>query len=213
MTIEEMKDYFSHRELGLQEAAGEYAILVPLVQWEGQRCLLFETRADTLVGHQPGEVCFPGGRREHGETPRETALRETWEEIGIPPEEIRVLAPLDLMQDISDRVVYPFLAEISAAGAARLKASAAEVKNVFFVPVDYLLNYKEEVYRYVVSAKVDDDFPYERIGFPKTYPWRKGYMNVPIYEYQGHFIWGMTGRMVRWFLQQLRQMEQQEEKA
>ena len=41
MTIEEMKDYFSHRELGLQEAAGEYAILVPLVQWEGQRCLLF----------------------------------------------------------------------------------------------------------------------------------------------------------------------------
>ena len=40
MTIEEMKDYFSHRELGLQEAAGEYAILVPLVQWEGQRCLL-----------------------------------------------------------------------------------------------------------------------------------------------------------------------------
>ena len=198
MTIEEIKDYFSHRELGLQEAAGEYAILVPLVQWEGQRCLLFETRADTLVGHQPGEVCFPGGRREHGETPRETALRETWEEIGIPPEEIRVLAPLDLMQDISDRVVYPFLAEISAAGAARLKASAAEVKNVFFVPVDYLLNYKEEVYRYVVSAKVDDDFPYERIGFPKSYPWRKGYMNVP---------------MVRWFLQQLRQMEQQEGKA
>ena len=69
MTIEEMKDYFSHRELGLQEAAGEYAILVPLVQWEGQRCLLFETRADTLVGHQPGEVCFPGGRREHGRPP------------------------------------------------------------------------------------------------------------------------------------------------
>ena len=84
---------------------------------------------------------------------------------------------------------------------------------MFFVPVDYLLNYKEEVYRYVVSAKVDDDFPYERIGFPKTYPWRKGYMNVPIYEYQGHFIWGMTGRMVRWFLQQLRQMEQQEGKT
>ena len=174
MTIEEMKDYFSHRELGLQEAAGEYAILVPLVQWEGQRCLLFETRADTLVGHQPGEVCFPGGRREHGETPRETALRETWEEIGIPPEEIRVLAPLDLMQDISDRVVYPFLAEISAAGAARLKASAAEVKNVFFVPVDYLLNCKEEVYRYVVSAKVDDDFPYERIRFPQDLPLAKG---------------------------------------
>lgn len=195
----------------LMGARGGSAVLVPLVDTADGPSLLYEIRSAAVC--QPGEVCFPGGRREHGETPRETALRETWEEIGIPPEEIRVLAPLDLMQDISDRVVYPFLAEISAAGAARLKASAAEVKNVFFVPVDYLLNYKEEVYRYVVSAKVDDDFPYERIGFPKTYPWRKGYMNVPIYEYQGHFIWGMTGRMVRWLLQQLRQMEQQEGKA
>ena len=212
MRIKDFEKRFSGHMPGLQGARAAFAVLVPLIVKKGEPFLLFEVRADTL-NRQPGEVCFPGGRREHGETPRETALRETWEEIGIPPEEIRVLAPLDLMQDISDRVVYPFLAEISAAGAARLKASAAEVKNVFFVPVDYLLNCKEEVYRYVVSAKVDDDFPYERIGFPKTYPWRKGYMNVPIYEYQGHFIWGMTGRMVRWFLQQLRQMEQQEGKA
>ena len=54
MTIAAMKDYFSHRELGIQGAVGEYAILVPLVQWEGKLCLLFETRAETLVGHQPG---------------------------------------------------------------------------------------------------------------------------------------------------------------
>ena len=211
MDLSSLRRAYTGHVPDLMGARGGSAVLVPLVDTADGPSLLYEIRSATV--RQPNEVCFPGGRREHGETPRETALRETWEEIGIPPEEIRVLAPLDLMQDISDRVVYPFLAEISAAGAARLKASAAEVKNVFFVPVDYLLNYKEEVYRYVVSAKVDDDFPYERIGFPKTYPWRKGYMNVPIYEYQGHFIWGMTGRMVRWFLQQLRQMEQQEGKA
>ena len=212
MDQETLRRKLAEHRPSLQQARGEFAVLVPLVEGPEGLSLLYEVRPAKLH-HHSGEVCFPGGRMEPGETPRQCALRETWEEIGIPPEEIRVLAPLDLMQDISDRVVYPFLAEISAAGAARLKASAAEVKNVFFVPVDYLLNYKEEVYRYVVSAKVDDDFPYERIGFPKTYPWRKGYMNVPIYEYQGHFIWGMTGRMVRWFLQQLRQMEQQEGKA
>ena len=66
MTIAEMKHHFTHRELGIQGAVGEYAILVPLAQWEGKLCLLFETRAETLVGHQPGEVCFPGGRRERG---------------------------------------------------------------------------------------------------------------------------------------------------
>ncbi|MDQ9788659.1 NUDIX domain-containing protein, partial [Acinetobacter baumannii] len=72
--IAQMQTYFSHRELGVQGAAGEYAVLVPLVRREGQLCLLFETRAETLVGHQPGEVCFPGGRREPGETPAQTAL-------------------------------------------------------------------------------------------------------------------------------------------
>ena len=49
MTIAEMKHHFTHRELGIQGAVGEYAILVPLAQWEGKLCLLFETRAETLV--------------------------------------------------------------------------------------------------------------------------------------------------------------------
>lgn len=207
MTIDQMKEYFSNREIGIQGATGEYAVLVPLVQWEGKLCLLFETRAETLIGHQPGEVCFPGGRREKGERPSETALRETWEEIGIPAEDIEILALLDVIQDISDRVVYPFLGKITPRGVARLKASEAEVKNVFFVPLDYLMDYPEEVYRYVTAPVVDGKFPYERMGFPKDHPWRTGYMDVPIYEYQGHFIWGMTARTVRWLLRELRAME------
>ena len=69
------------------------------------------------------------------------------------------------------------------------------MKNVFFVPLDYLMHYPEEVYRYTVSAQVDDQFPYERMGFPKNY------------EYEGHFIWGMTARTVRWLLRELRAME------
>ena len=92
MTIDEMKRHFSQRELSIQGAVGEWAILVPLVEVAGELCLLFETRAETLIGHQPGEVCFPGGRREAGERPDETALRETFEELGIPPEEVEILA-------------------------------------------------------------------------------------------------------------------------
>ena len=208
MTFAQLHDYFTHRELGIQGAVGEYAVLVPLVQREGQLCLLFETRAETLVGHQPGEVCFPGGRREPGETPWQTALRETREELAVPAEEIQLLGPLDVIQDNSDRVVYPFLARITPQGLAALRPSADEVKDVFFVPLDYLQNYPEEVYRYKVAAQVDDRFPYERMGFPKTYPWRTGFMDVPIYEYQGHFIWGMTARTVRWLLRQLQLMEE-----
>lgn len=213
MTFAQLKKHFSQREIGIQGAVGEFAILVPLVHQEGKLSLLFETRSETLVGHQPGEVCFPGGRREPGEMPSETALRETWEELAIPQEEIHLLAPLDVIQDISDRVVYPFLAQITPAGLAALKPSAAEVKNVFFVPLDALLAYPEEVYRYKVTAQVDDRFPYERMGFPKNYPWRTGFMDVPIYEYDGHFIWGMTARTVRWLLREIRAMLQEGEAA
>lgn len=207
MTLDSMKEYFQHRDLGVQGAVGEYAILVPLVEHDGQLCLLFETRAETLIGHQPGEVCFPGGRREPGEKPVETALRETWEEIGIPPEEIEIIAPLDVIQDISDRVIYPFLGKVSRSAAEALKESVSEVKNTFFVPLDFLMDYPEEVYRYRVQPQVDETFPYDRIGFPHNYPWRKGWMDVPIYEYEGHFIWGMTGRTVRWLLGELRKLE------
>ena len=207
MTIDRLTEYFRKRELSVQGAVGEYAILVPLVERDGRLFLLFETRASTLVGHQPNEVCFPGGRREPGEPRVETALRETWEELGIPREEIEILAPLDVVQDISDRVIWPFLGRVSAAGLRAMRESAGEVQNTFLVPLDFLQSYPEEVYRYPVGPAVDDSFPFDRIGFPHDYPWRRGWMDVPIYEYEGHFIWGMTGRMVRWLLGQLRAMD------
>ncbi len=207
-TIDELKSYFRTREPGVQGSAGEYAILVPLVEQEGALHLLFETRAATLVGRQPNEVCFPGGRREAGERPEDTALRETREELGIPEEEIEILAPLDVIQDLSDRVIWPFLGRISPAGLSSMRENASEVRDSFLVPLDFLLEYPEEVYRYPVVPAVDDSFPYERIGFSSDYPWRRGWMDVPIYVYQGHVIWGMTGRTVRWLLGHLRRMEE-----
>ena len=208
VNLEQLHETLEHSQPTLMDNTGRYAVLVPLVEGEdGSLSVLYEVRAGTLR-RQPGEVCFPGGRREPGETPWQTALRETWEELAVPSEEIQLLGPLDVIQDISDRVVYPFLARITPQGLAALQPSADEVKDVFFVPLDYLQNYPEEVYRYKVAAQVDDRFPYERMGFPKTYPWRTGFMDVPIYEYQGHFIWGMTARTVRWLLRQLQLMEE-----
>lgn len=210
MNIDRMKTYFQNRELGLQCTVSEYAVLLPLVEHEGKLCLLYETRAETLVGHQPGEVCFPGGRREKGEKPVDTAIRETWEELGIPPEAIEVIAPLDVVQDISDRVIYPFLASIKPEAVEKLKESASEVKNTFCVPLDFLLDYEEEVYRYPVKFESDDTFPFAKVGFPDGYQWRSGWMDIPIYEYEGHIIWGLTGRMTRWFLDHLRKLAEEE---
>ena len=62
-------------------------------RWGSQ--VLFEVRSATLR-RQPGEVCFPGAAISRGEEPTACALRETWEgALGIPPEGVEVLAPLE----------------------------------------------------------------------------------------------------------------------
>ncbi len=59
------------------------AVLLPLVEWDGKTCVLFEKRSHTLQ-HQPGEICFPGGTKDPGDLQAvDTAVRETCEELGL----------------------------------------------------------------------------------------------------------------------------------
>lgn len=190
---------FKTRTPGLMDARRAYAVLVPLVERDGELHLLYEVRASTLR-RQPGEVCFPGGLMEPGETPEACALRETWEELGIPPEAVEVIAPLDFQCSLGDQVFYPILGHVAPNGAEALRPSPAEVKEAFWVPVDFFLCHPPEVYTYALVPDVRE-FPYERIGFPQGYPWRRGRMEVPIYQWEGRVIWGMTARTVRGLLE------------
>ena len=74
------------------------------------------------------------------------------------------------------------------------------VKEAFWVPVDFFLCHPPEVYTYALVPDVRE-CPYERIGFPQGYPWRRGRMEVPIYQWEGRVIWGMTARTVRGLLE------------
>lgn len=199
MELEQLEVLLRGRAPGLMDSRQSYAVLVPLVEREGELCLLYEVRAKTLR-RQPGEVCFPGGRMEPGETPVQCALRETWEELGIPPEAVEVIAPLDFQCSLGDQVFYPILGHVAPNGAEALRPSPAEVKEAFWVPVDFFLCHPPEVYTYALVPDVRE-FPYERIGFPQGYPWRRGRMEVPIYQWEGRVIWGMTARTVRSLLE------------
>lgn len=204
-TVQELEQIFQHRRPGIQGAKGEYAVLVPLVEEKGELRLLFEKRADSLTGRQPGEVCFPGGRMEPGETPWQTALRETWEEIGISQDQVRLIAPLDVVQEINGRVIYPFLGQLTESSLREMVLSDGEVQEVFTVPLAFFCQAQPYVHTCPVMIQVDDQFPYERVHAPGGYAWRNGSLDVPIYEYQGRVIWGMTGRTVRWLVQHLKE--------
>ena len=65
-----------------------YSVLMPFVTTENGDTLLLEVRSDSVK--QPGEICFPGGRIETGETPAETAVRETCEELGLKAGDISI---------------------------------------------------------------------------------------------------------------------------
>lgn len=183
----------------LQGADREYAVLVPLVEQCGALHLLFEVRADSL-SRQPGEVCFPGGKIEPGESPTACAVRETGEELGIPASSIQVLAHLDFICHQSGFLMHPILAQVDAWAVTHLKPGPAEVKETFLVPLSCFLEHPPLCYSYQLMPDVPEDFPYERIGFPQGYAWKGGRVDVPIYTWENRAIWGLTGRIIRWLI-------------
>ena len=178
MTISELERRFIDHKPALMGVRTHYSVLVPLVEWAGKLHLLFEVRSDALR-RQPGEVCFPGGRMEEGEGPTQCAFRETEEELGIPPSAIRPIARLDDVFLPSHGLMHPVLALVDTGAVVNMKASAAEVKETFLVPVDFFRDQPPLLYNFPLEPKVDDDFPYDLIGFPKGYPWRGGSRRPP----------------------------------
>lgn len=205
MRIKDFEKRFSGHMPGLQGARAAFSVLVPLIYEKGEPFLLFEVRADTL-NRQPGEVCFPGGRMEAGETPLQGALRETEEELSLPASVIRPIAELDFLYHQSGFLIHPILAEIRAKDLKRhLRISEAEVKETFLVPFSFFLEKDPMLYTYDLEPHIPDNFPYHLIGFEQGYPWRAGKMDVPIYLYENHAIWGLTGRICMHLARQMRE--------
>jgi 8-oxo-dGTP pyrophosphatase MutT (NUDIX family) len=113
------------------------AVLVGLTgRTEGPNVILTR-RADTLSRHS-GQVAFPGGRTDPGETPWAAALREAWEEIGLEPGLVRPLGLGDLYRTITGFEITPVVARVEP--GFTLSPSAAEVAEVFETPFAFLMD-------------------------------------------------------------------------
>jgi 8-oxo-dGTP pyrophosphatase MutT (NUDIX family) len=106
----------------------EAAVLVALYVEHGELYAIFTRRRRDLRSH-PGEISFPGGRRDDGESLREAALREAEEEIGLAREDVDVLGALTPVPTIATNyAVYPFVGMIEPGGT--WMPSASEVDEV-----------------------------------------------------------------------------------
>ena len=118
------------------------AVMVPLLKKTDGYHILFEVRSKKL-NRQPGEICFPGGRVEPGETPKEAALRETQEELLIESKDLKLYGALDYFLSPAQARIEPFLGELTNYHG---QFSEAEVDSVFTVPLQFFLETPPDIY-------------------------------------------------------------------
>lgn len=155
------------------------AVLVPLFRQAETWQLLYTRRADRVETHK-GQVAFPGGASEAGESPRQTALREAREEVGIRPEDAQILGQLPPMITISNFLVTPVVAIIPYPYAFRV--FTPEVERVFNLPLAWLA---------------------EPGNFMKITRSDNGRQSIAYLPQNGELLWGATAHMTREFLKRL----------
>ena len=148
------------------------AVLIPLFVVDGEPHCVFTLRQDDLRRH-PGEISFPGGRQDPGETLVRTALREAEEEIGLPPEAVELLGALPPTPTVvTNYAIYPFVGLVEPGTAWRL--SAREVAAVLELSLGAL-----------------------RAGHDRRRLLRRGVpFRTDVYVVDEHLIWGATASIL-----------------
>lgn len=158
---------------------GRAAVLVPLLDAPDGPELLFTVRAAGLRRHA-GQIAFPGGRVEAGETLVAAALREAYEEVGLRVDPADVFGVLDDRPSPFGLVATPVVARV--AWPASLRLDAGEVAEAFTLPLASL-----------ATAPVTHELR-----------WHEGVeRRLHRYEVAGRDVWGLTGNVVKDLLDRL----------
>lgn len=192
----ELKDAIPQVDTTMQ--LWDAAVMLPLVETPNGLSVLFQVRSKDLKW-QPGDVCFPGGRKEpQDKSPAFTACRELEEEMGLGAQDYTLLGPLNYFYTFIGPILYPYVGIIHH--PEQIKIAKDEVASIFTVPVEELLKLEPVVGQVTVGAKPGDNFPYEVLPeYKPDWSIRKIY-DIYCYLYGGKRIWGMTGRVLKDFL-------------
>lgn len=155
------------------------AVLIPLFSMDGSLHVVLTERTQEVGSHK-GQVCFPGGTTQvEDDSLLETALREAWEETGILPEDVEIVGELDdNVVASTGYIITPFVGFIPY--PYHFHANEGETKDIFCVPLSVLLDGQ----RFCYQEREIGEYQY----------------SGPVCDYDGHVIWGATGRILRHFL-------------
>ena len=150
------------------------SVLIPLLESEGEIFLMLTRRSNKMRSH-PGQVSFPGGKQDScDEGSMHTALRETYEEIGLPREKVDVVGMLDQILSLHYYLVTPYVGLIPSDFVPF--PNTDEIESIFKVPLAFFM-------------KSENHWSEEKkiLSFPVL---------VHHFEYQGYDIWGLTAKLI-----------------
>lgn len=175
-----------YAEVNLPEAASLRcaAVLIPLTLIQNEWHILYTRRTDKVESHK-GQVAFPGGACDEGETtPEQTALREAHEEIGMKPGDVTVLGRLHKMITISHFEVTPVVGVVPFPYTYRIET--AEVARVFTIPLRWLAD-RNNYWEFSMGARRS---------------------LIAYHPYDGDLLWGATARMTVQFLRAIQLLQE-----
>ena len=170
--------FSSYKRFKIDVPRKEAAILVPLYFFDNEWYIIFTKRTNHLPYHR-GEISFPGGSREKQDfSKKETALRETEEEIGIPRKAMTIFGKLDDQLSVADINVTPYIAKITDLNILKhMKPQESEVEEIFHVPLHFF--YRKSTF------------------WQENWIRNKQSHKVYFYNFNGRIIWGLTARVVK----------------
>ena len=155
------------------------AVLIPIVVSTDEPRLVFTRRSDQLSRHA-GEISFPGGLVDAGESLSTAALREAEEELGLAPDDVELLGALEPVHThVSGMLIVPFVGLLWR--DPRFTPNADEIAEVLEYPLADL----------VKRASIEE-FEHEGRRFQTN-----------VFDMDGQVIWGATGRILQMFLDAL----------
>ncbi|MBD3949126.1 CoA pyrophosphatase [Tuanshanicoccus lijuaniae] len=199
--IQQIIQHYQPKPMGVSKA---YAVLIPLIWEDNQYKVLYEVRAQHIS--QPGEVAFPGGRIEDGESSQEAAIRETCEELNLLPENIQILGEIDYIAS-NNRIIYSYVAQLTINNWRDLSPNE-EVERLFAIPLDTLIAYPPTYHRLNVQVKPDTQFPFDRIPNQINYNFSSLTRQIPFYDLDEENLWGFTAQLTHRFTEIIKENKQ-----